>query len=196
MTAPAGIRCGRCEEPLDGGRHSFIMSSDGRRGAHWPTCPRPVMSVPISELSDETLRELADKGVMVAPIPAATTVQRALDAQPDMVNHPPHYKAHPSGIECIDITRLCPFGIGNAIKYIWRAWDKGSYRVDLDKARFYLRDTLASGAQWHPPIKARMLLDRAALADTNHVRAVYLRFIEQGNLEAVIDGISIALNDR
>lgn len=39
----------------------------------------------------------------------------------DSVNHPPHYNAHPSGIECITITEHMNFNIGNAIKYLWRA---------------------------------------------------------------------------
>lgn len=36
------------------------------------------------------------------------------------VSHPKHYNDHPSGIECITITRHMNFNIGNAIKYLWR----------------------------------------------------------------------------
>jgi hypothetical protein len=39
----------------------------------------------------------------------------------DNVNHPSHYTSHPSGIECIEVTRHYCFSIGNAIKYLWRA---------------------------------------------------------------------------
>ena len=39
----------------------------------------------------------------------------------DPVNHPSHYTSHPSGVECLAITRHLPFGIGNAVKYVWRA---------------------------------------------------------------------------
>ncbi len=39
----------------------------------------------------------------------------------DMVNHPKHYTSHPSGVECIEITRHMNFNIGNAIKYLWRS---------------------------------------------------------------------------
>ena len=42
----------------------------------------------------------------------------------DSVNHPPHYNTHPSGIECIEITRHMNFNLGNVVKYIWRADDK------------------------------------------------------------------------
>ena len=56
----------------------------------------------------------------------------------DMVNNPPHYTAHPSGIECIQITEHFNFNIGNAIKYLWRAGLKGSKEQDLQKALWYI----------------------------------------------------------
>lgn len=56
----------------------------------------------------------------------------------DMVNHPPHYTSHPSGVECIQITEHMTFCLGNAIKYIWRADRKGDAVEDLRKARFYI----------------------------------------------------------
>ncbi len=39
----------------------------------------------------------------------------------DLVNHPPHYKKHKSGVECIQVTEHFNFNLGNTIKYIWRA---------------------------------------------------------------------------
>ena len=62
----------------------------------------------------------------------------------DMVNHPPHYTSHPSGVECIDITRHMGFNLGNALKYIWRADLKHDDNgvEDLKKAIFYLNDEL------------------------------------------------------
>lgn len=57
--------------------------------------------------------------------------------EPDLVNHPPHYTAHPSGIECIEITEWYNFNIGNAIKYLWRHDDKGGLE-DLRKAQWYI----------------------------------------------------------
>lgn len=61
----------------------------------------------------------------------------------DVVNHPPHYTAHPSGIECIAITEHFGFSIGNAIKYLWRAGLKGSQLEDLRKARWYVDREIA-----------------------------------------------------
>ena len=57
---------------------------------------------------------------------------------PDLVNHPPHYLSHPSGIECIVVAEHFNFCLGNAIKYIWRAGEKGAKIEDLKKARWYL----------------------------------------------------------
>lgn len=60
----------------------------------------------------------------------------------DPVNHPKHYTKHPSGVECIQITRHMGFNLGNAIKYIWRADLKGNAIEDLRKAIFYLEDEI------------------------------------------------------
>lgn len=56
----------------------------------------------------------------------------------DMVNHPPHYTAHKSGVECIQITEHLNFCLGNAIKYIWRADLKHGVE-DLEKAGWYIK---------------------------------------------------------
>jgi hypothetical protein len=58
--------------------------------------------------------------------------------QTDAVNHPAHYTGHPSGVECIKITEHHNFCIGNAIKYLWRAGQKGDAVQDLRKAIWYI----------------------------------------------------------
>lgn len=68
----------------------------------------------------------------------------------DKVNHPKHYTSHPSGVECIEITRHYCFSIGNAIKYLWRAGlkteqgmqDKEKEIQDLEKAIWYIKDRI------------------------------------------------------
>lgn len=60
----------------------------------------------------------------------------------DMVNHPPHYTNHPSGVECIEITRHMTFNLGNVVKYLWRCEEKDSYLEDLKKAAWYLNDEI------------------------------------------------------
>ncbi len=63
--------------------------------------------------------------------------------QNDLVNHPPHYLKHPSGIECIQITEHMNFNLGNCVKYIWRAGEKGDNLTDLLKAQWYLAREIA-----------------------------------------------------
>jgi hypothetical protein len=60
----------------------------------------------------------------------------------DPIN-PEHYRCHPSGIECIQITEHLSFPIGNIIKYAWRAEYKGDALGDLRKARWYLDREIA-----------------------------------------------------
>ena len=68
----------------------------------------------------------------------------------DAVNHPSHYTSHPSGVECITITRHYCFAIGNAIKYLWRAGlkqdadktDNEKEIEDLQKAIWYINDRI------------------------------------------------------
>jgi hypothetical protein len=50
-----------------------------------------------------------------------------------------HYRSHPSGIECIEITEHMSFTLGNAIKYIWRADFKNNAIEDLEKAVWYVQ---------------------------------------------------------
>ena len=60
----------------------------------------------------------------------------------DPVNHLKHYTSHPSGVECITITRHMGFNLGNALKYIWRADLKGNSIEDLRKAIWYIEDEI------------------------------------------------------
>lgn len=64
----------------------------------------------------------------------------ANSAEPEAVNHPAHYTAHPSGVEAITITSGFCFALGNVIKYVWRAGLKSSDPLpDLRKALWYLQ---------------------------------------------------------
>ena len=67
----------------------------------------------------------------------------------ETVNHPPHYNAHPSGVECVDVAEHYGFNVGNAIKYLWRAGLKSADPIeDLRKAAWYVNreiDRLTKG---------------------------------------------------
>jgi hypothetical protein len=71
----------------------------------------------------------------------------------DGVNFPDHYRASPSGVECIQVTEHMNFCRGNAMKYLWRAGlkDKASEARDLAKARWYITREIAriTHQPWH-----------------------------------------------
>jgi len=66
-----------------------------------------------------------------------------LKMEHDNVNRPKHYTAHPSGVECIEITEHMGFNLGNAIKYIWRAFLKDDPVENLRKAVWYINREIA-----------------------------------------------------
>lgn len=93
---------------------------------------------------DEPKPQLGDWNVGIPRSAAATEAWRAKaiannqTVAVDMVNHPPHYTKHPSGIECIQVVEHMGFNLGNAIKYIWRADLKKDAVEDMKKAIFYI----------------------------------------------------------
>lgn len=68
---------------------------------------------------------------------APNKVQITYETMPDPIN-PPHYQKQPSGVECIQVTEHMTFCLGNVVKYLWRAGQKGSAVQDLEKAAWYL----------------------------------------------------------
>jgi hypothetical protein len=85
-------------------------------------------------------RPYGDINGAIANPPEAEVNDLARYKEADATN-PPHYKAHPSGIECIQITEHMNFCCGNAFKYIWRHTMKGG-KEDLEKAIWYLQREL------------------------------------------------------
>lgn len=79
-------------------------------------------------------------GPASVPQDSAPPIREAPFAE-DPVN-PSHYRKHPSGIECIEVTRHLNFNIGNAIKYLWRYLDKGDPVENLKKAQWYIDDEI------------------------------------------------------
>ena len=73
---------------------------------------------------------------LVEEVHAPDAVETA--APTDDPTNPAHYRSHPSGVECIQITEHMNFCRGNAIKYIWRADEKGNPIENLEKAIWYL----------------------------------------------------------
>lgn len=103
----------------------------------------------------------------------------------DPVNHPSHYTSHPSGVECIQITRHLPFDVGNAVKYVWRA-DMKNGLEDLRKAEFYLTDHLGEfGDKFYPleiasDILRKVTAAEAALHGPTHPRVNFYLSVGYG----------------
>lgn len=64
----------------------------------------------------------------------------------ELVNHPKHYMGD---IECIDVIKqqfgldgMIKFCLGNAMKYIFRCEHKGTTKIDLQKAIWYLNKAI------------------------------------------------------
>ena len=88
----------------------------------------------ISEMTTAEMEELVFK---------ATQGRDRSEPQADNVNHPAHYKV--GGIETIDFieAKQLNYNLGNVVKYIARADNKGNRKEDLLKARWYLNREIA-----------------------------------------------------
>lgn len=114
----------------------------------------------------------------------------------DMVNHPPHYTGHPSGIQCIEIARHMTFGFGNALKYLWRA-DLKNGREDLAKARWYLVDA----AEHADPVflhgrrrKVVDLLHRVIAVETDPHRLLFFESVLFGSRLLALQAVNQMLD--
>ena len=111
-----------------------------------PRKQRPFLTGPVDGASTQVEPDTRGSGV---PFPGKKEEVFVVETV-DMVNHPPHYTSHPSGVEAIEITRHYDFAIGNAIKYLWRAGlkkdpsrdDAAKEIEDLEKAVFYINDKI------------------------------------------------------
>ncbi|CAB4126893.1 SaV-like [uncultured Caudovirales phage] len=118
-------------------------------------------------------------------------VRSPLTPPEDLVNHPPHYTGHPSGVECITVTEHMGFCLGNAVKYIWRAGSKGDAITDLRKARWYLDREISRLERTQAPVgtqgggiqsAASVPLDVSSQDCAGAVRAVPATFSGEGGL--------------
>lgn len=102
----------------------------------------------------------------------------------DPVENPKHYNSHPSGVECIEVTRHHDFAIGNVIKYVWRAGLKNDGQgveaeiEDLKKARYYLDDKIKMLEAQHDETLDRIVAVKEALDVTATPKTRFLDFDE------------------
>ena len=138
----AQARSARQREADHSGREERVTSVEGdiaRLAAH--------RAHGYGQIQETTPEEDSETHVMSTPTIQTTTGH--LENTP--VNHPVHYNADPSGVECIQIIRHRNHNIGAAIKYLWRAGLKvlGTKSAreaeiqDLEKAVWYIQDEIA-----------------------------------------------------
>lgn len=89
----------------------------------------------------------------------------------DPVNYPKHYTNHQSGIEVINYSRLLPFGPGNAVKYVMRRDEKSNPGQDLDKAIWYIKDSIKSSVSYRTTLQMKLIVSEVSAYEGNvHVR--------------------------
>lgn len=119
----------------------------------------------------------------------------------DAVNHPSHYTSHPSGIECLQITRGLPFTLGNAVKYVWRA-DLKNGLEDLRKASFYLQDWMdQEGDHAEIPERVASLLGAVEAAELDqyghgHPRPWFFHFVASGKVDRAWAEVEAMVDDQ
>lgn len=118
---PVLLRCCKC----GGAAVGYDYAIPGHEFRHGVKCPRSCMETEGYESSTQAHESWN-----------AWQLEKLAEAT-DMVNHPPHYNSHPSGVECIEVTERLPFNLGNAFKYVFRHRQKNGAE-DLQKARWYL----------------------------------------------------------
>lgn len=83
-------------------------------------------------------------GERVSPLCQEAYDARVRGDHAEQVEHPNHYNQY--SLECIDVIELFPHNIGAAIKYLWRAGEKGPEIRDYKKAEWYLQRFLEKRA--------------------------------------------------
>lgn len=122
---PEGECAGLCWHPEEA--RMDIIGQNGNDGEHYH-------ELLIAKLAEKEATRRPQSRFAAGAIPLA----QVDEAITDMVNEPPHYRQHPSGVECIQITEHMGFCLGNAMKYIWRADHKHDALEDLRKAVWYI----------------------------------------------------------
>ena len=70
----------------------------------------------------------------------------------DAIN-PSHYRSHPSGIECIEISKHLSGCLAQAFQYVWRCGQKDDPIQDMDKAIWFINAELSLNTKDTPEKK-------------------------------------------
>lgn len=112
----------------------------GAAAAGQPNSGSDGTELPVSVVSpaDTPPAGVTSPGRALESTPFQGTPAPARDGTHDQVNRPAHYTAHPSGVECIEISEHLCANLAQALQYVWRAPYKGRMAEDLAKARWFI----------------------------------------------------------
>lgn len=80
----------------------------------------------------------------------------------DLVNHPAHYEKYRIVLEPVDLTETLPHPLASAVEYILRSPYKGSEKLDIKKAIWWLnryRDSRCAGFEDMLPPRTAAMMD-------------------------------------
>jgi hypothetical protein len=109
----------------------------------------------------------------------------------DLVNHPPHYTGHPSGVEAIDIGRHLTADWFNAFKYIFRC-DLKNGRQDVEKALWYAKDATSHGIRMHAPTWGEtqiVLIQKIIAKEPDPLKRAFFASVRDGFTDYALDWI-------
>ena len=104
----------------------------------------------------------------------------------DMVNHPPHYTDHPSGVECIEVFEWCSGCTSTAWKYMWCGGKKWNDLEDLKKAQWYIRREI----QFTHALQSRGLIRQMLVPDSLVAAIRKVLAVESGTRGAVMQQLA------
>lgn len=80
----------------------------------------------------------------------------------DLVNHPAHYEKYRIVLEPVDLTENLPHPLASAVEYILRSPYKGSEKLDLQKAIWWLnrfRDSKCANFEYMLSPRTAIMMD-------------------------------------
>jgi hypothetical protein len=119
-------------------RNYAFMTREDRDTVRNSTTP----DVAYDRIIKESEQPKLPAGGLLPPPPASGSSRTTGWVEHDEeVNHPSYYNSHPSGIECVEITKWMSAPIAQAVQYLWRSGLKeGQPSVkDYEKAIWWIR---------------------------------------------------------
>ena len=96
------------------------------------------------------------------------TTDNEVGREADDPINPSHYTSHPSGIECIEISKHLSGCLAQAFQYVWRCGQKDDPVQELKKAIWFIEAELSVQQDDRLIVRKVMLIDEKLKALSNH----------------------------